>query len=85
MHRPPKPRIGSSSLSGPVIFFGSNMFESLQKYANDVSLEFKKVEWPSSKELVNSTIVVFVVIAIFSLLVFSYDAVISAVISKIIG
>lgn len=61
------------------------MFETLQNYANDVATEFKKVEWPSSKELVNSTIVVFVVIAIFSLYVFGCDFIISALISKIIG
>jgi len=61
------------------------MFESLQKYANEVSLEFKKVEWPSYKELVNSTIVVFVVIAVFALLVFGYDFVISMFVSKLIG
>ena len=85
MHRPPKPRIGSSSLSGPVIFFGSNMLESLQNYANEVAMEFRKVEWPSGKELVNSTIVVFIVITIFSLYVFGCDAIISALISEIIG
>ncbi len=61
------------------------MFESIQNYANEVATEFNKVEWPSYKELVNSTIVVFIVITIFSLLVFFYDAVISMFISKLIG
>ncbi|WP_251425308.1 preprotein translocase subunit SecE [Veillonella agrestimuris] len=45
------------------------------KFFRGVKAELKKVVWPTRKELINYTIVVFLVTIFISLLVYVYDAI----------
>lgn len=61
------------------------MLEKIKKYLNEVVIEWNKVEWPAKNELVNSTIIVFIVIAIFAAYVFLIDIVINTGLNHIMS
>lgn len=58
---------------------------SLTKYFRDVKSEFKKITWPSKKEVFNSFKIVLVVVAIFTLVLWLYDTVFGTALKAIIS
>lgn len=45
----------------------------LKKYFRDVRSEFKKITWPSKKQVWNNTLVVIVTVLIFGIVVWTLD------------
>lgn len=58
---------------------------SLAKYFRGVKSEFKKVVWPTKKEIVNLSSIVIVAIIIFSVLLLVYDKIVAFLLNLIIG
>jgi preprotein translocase subunit SecE len=54
-----------------------NIFTRLNRYFNDVQAELRRVVWPSRKEILNSSWVVVITLAIFIVLIFLLDSVAS--------
>lgn len=52
-------------------------------FFNGVANEFKKVSWPTQKELIDNTIIVVVFSIIVSLLIFGIDQVYSTILEAI--
>lgn len=52
------------------------MIAQIKQFSSDVSAEMKKVSWPSKEQLKESTMVVIIVTAIITLLVFGMDAIV---------
>ena len=50
-------------------------FKRLAKYFRDVWGEFKKIVWPSRKQVINNTIVVFVTCLVFAVAIWVLDIV----------
>ncbi|MGO1580662.1 MAG: preprotein translocase subunit SecE [Peptoniphilaceae bacterium] len=50
--------------------------KSLGKYFRGVKSEFKKVVWPTKKQLINYSLIVIVAVIVFSLLLALYDKII---------
>lgn len=59
--------------------------KSLGKYFRGVKSEFKKVVWPTKKEIVNLSIIVIVAIIVFSILILAYDKIVTFLLNLIIG
>jgi len=57
------------------------MLNKPKEFIEDVQKEMKKVSWPEREQLINSTFVVVVISAIFTLFIFAADWVISSVIN----
>ncbi|MGH1364352.1 MAG: preprotein translocase subunit SecE [Calditrichia bacterium] len=49
------------------------MVEKVKNFLEDVRVEVKKVSWPTHEQLVNSTFVVAVVSALFTIFTFAAD------------
>ena len=45
----------------------------LKKYFRDVRSEFKKITWPTKKQVWNNTLVVLVTVLIFGIIIWSLD------------
>lgn len=58
---------------------------SVTKYFKDIRSEFKKITWPSKKEVFNSFKIVLVVVAIFTLVLWLYDTVFGTALKAIIS
>lgn len=58
---------------------------SLTKYYKDIRSEFKKITWPSKKEVSKSFKTVLVVVAIFTLVLWLYDTVFGTTLKAIIS
>jgi preprotein translocase subunit SecE len=56
------------------------MIKKTKQFIEDVRVEMKKVIWPAREQLMNSTIVVIIISAIFTLYIFFADTIISRVI-----
>ena len=52
----------------------------LGRYFNDVKAEMRRVVWPSRTEIINSSWIVVVTLAIFIVLIFGLDYISSAVV-----
>jgi preprotein translocase subunit SecE len=52
----------------------------LARYFNDVKAEMRRVVWPSRPEVINSSWIVVVTLAIFIVLIFGLDYISSAVV-----
>lgn len=61
------------------------MAKNIAQFAREVKQEGQKVTWPTRKETTTTTFVVFVMIAIFSLILLLSDWVISAAIEFILN
>ena len=61
------------------------MSNGIVKFAREVKQEALKVTWPSRKETVTTTIVVFIMIFIMSMFLLFADFTISAIIDFILG
>ncbi len=57
------------------------MFKKAKQFIEDVQTEMKKVVWPEREELINSTIVVIVVSALFTIFIFLTDTIVSKLIN----
>lgn len=58
---------------------------SLTRYYKDIKSEFKKITWPSKKEVFNSFKTVLIVVAIFTLVLWVYDTVFGTILKVIIS
>ena len=58
---------------------------SLIKFSREVKQEAKKVSWPSRKETVTTTIVVFIMIGVMAMFLLLADLVISSAVEFILG
>lgn len=54
-------------------------------YSKEARVELRKIVWPTRQERLQTTLVVFVVVAIMAILLWAFDWVLSLVISNIIG
>jgi preprotein translocase subunit SecE len=59
--------------------------EQSREFLNEVQVEFKKVTWPSQKEIVAGTVAVVVVTALLSAALFGVDAVLAWVMSWVLS
>ncbi|MEJ2633802.1 MAG: preprotein translocase subunit SecE [Calditrichia bacterium] len=57
------------------------MINKAKGFIEDVRVEMKKVVWPERDELINSTVVVLVVSALFTLFIFFTDTIVSKIIN----
>lgn len=56
------------------------MMKKIKQFIEDVRVEMKKVIWPEKDQLINSTVIVIIVSAIFTLFIFFADTIISRII-----
>ncbi|EGY80137.1 preprotein translocase subunit SecE [Peptoniphilus asaccharolyticus DSM 20463] len=59
--------------------------KSLGKYFRGVKSEFKKVVWPTKKEIVNLSMIVITAVIAFSILLTIYDKIVMFLLNLIIG
>ncbi len=57
------------------------MIKKAKQFIEDVRVEMKKVVWPERDQLINSTVVVVIVSALFTLFIFFADTIISRIIN----
>jgi preprotein translocase subunit SecE len=57
------------------------MIKKARQFIEDVQVEMKKVVWPERDQLINSTVVVIIVSALFTLFIFFSDTIISKIIN----
>jgi preprotein translocase subunit SecE len=57
------------------------MIKKVKQFIEDVQIEMKKVNWPERDSLINTTIVVVVVSAIFTIFIFLADTIISRLVN----
>ena len=50
-----------------------NMWQRLMRYFNDVRAELRRVVWPTRPEIINSSWIVVLTLAIFIVLIFVFD------------
>ena len=58
--------------------------KGLKGYLKGVEAELKKVVWPTRKELINYTIVVFLVTIFIALLIYVFDAIFAQLINMLL-
>ncbi|RMG66833.1 MAG: preprotein translocase subunit SecE [Calditrichaeota bacterium] len=56
------------------------MIKKAREFLHGVMVEMKKVTWPDRDQLINSTIVVFVVSALFTIYIFLVDSIVSRIV-----
>jgi preprotein translocase subunit SecE len=59
--------------------------EQSREFLNEVQVEFKKVTWPSQKEIVAGTVAVVVVTALLSAALFGVDAVLAWIMTWVLS
>lgn len=57
------------------------MIKKARQFLEDVNVEMKKVSWPERQQLIQSTIVVVVISALFTLYIFLADTIVSKIIN----
>ncbi|MEJ2048755.1 MAG: preprotein translocase subunit SecE [Calditrichota bacterium] len=57
------------------------MIKKARQFIEDVQVEMKKVVWPERDQLINSTVVVIIVSALFTLFIFFADTIVSKIIN----
>ncbi|MCK5454614.1 MAG: preprotein translocase subunit SecE [Calditrichia bacterium] len=57
------------------------MIKKAKQFLEDVRVEMKKVVWPEREQLINSTVIVVVISALFTLFIFFTDTIISRIIN----
>jgi preprotein translocase subunit SecE len=60
-----------------------NMWQRLMRYFNDVRAELRRVVWPTRTEIINSSWIVVITLAIFIVLIFAFDQVSTVVIGAL--
>lgn len=61
------------------------MFKNILRFFQEVKVEFTKVSWPNSRELWQSTLIVFVVSAIVAAFIGVVDLGLSKVVTLVLG
>jgi len=56
------------------------MIKKVKQFLVDVRVEMKKVVWPEREQLMNSTVIVIVISALFTLFIFFADTIIARII-----
>ena len=59
-------------------------FAKLGKWGREMRSELKKVVWPSSKQIVNNTLVALVVMIASAIVIFAFDSLASAAVDILI-
>lgn len=62
-----------------------NIFKSVANYFSDVKSELKKVTWPNRQEVITSTIVVLVVVIVFTLFIGVVDEIFIRLVKFFLG
>ncbi len=57
-----------------------NIFKRIAAYFRDLRSEFKKVTWPTKKQIVNNTIVVLVTIIVAGVVVWGLDSILTVLV-----
>ena len=60
-------------------------FGRISKWMRELKNELKKVQWPSSKQTVNNTVIVIVCVVIVGAFIWIFDALASGVIGAILA
>mgnify|MGYP003293566531 FL=1 len=60
-------------------------FARIAKWMRELKSELKKVQWPSTKQTVNNTIIVIVCVIIVGIFIWAFDALASGVIGAIMA
>ena len=61
------------------------IFARIAKWMRELKSELKKVQWPSTKQTVNNTIIVIVCVVIVGIFIWVFDALASGVIGAIMA
>ncbi len=61
-----------------------NIFKRVAAYFRDLRSEFKKVTWPTRKQVVNNTIVVLVTIVLAGIVVWGLDSIFTLLINLLL-
>ncbi len=61
------------------------MMERVSRFIRDVRLELSKVHWPSRLETTVLTVLVIVMLAILTVVIFTYDQMFSLIMQRIFG
>lgn len=62
-----------------------NLMDGLKEYFKGVKSEWGKVTWPERPQVINETIVVLVIVVIFTVLVFSLDSIFGTILQWLLG
>ena len=62
-----------------------NRIEGLKEYFKGVKSEWGKITWPERPQVINETIVVLVIVVIFTVLVFSFDSIFGTILQWLLG
>ena len=62
-----------------------SIFARIGKFFRDQKAEVKKIVWPSKKQIINNTIVVLVIAAIFAVITGGFDWLIGMIVRAIYG
>lgn len=54
-------------------------------FVSEVKAEIKKISWPTRDELVGTTVIVCIIVLVFSLILGFMDALFSALLKRLIG
>ena len=65
------------------LLFGINMANKVSGFLKDIKLEMMKVSWPTKDELIGSTVIVLVSLAILSLFIGICDIFLSKIVNVI--
>lgn len=57
-----------------------NAWQRLVRYFNDVKAEMRRVVWPTRDEIVSSSWIVVITLAVFIVMIFAFDQISSAII-----
>ena len=63
----------------------TGIFARIAKWMRELKSELKKVQWPSTKQTVNNTIIVIVCVVIVGIFIWVFDALASGVIGAIMA
>ena len=58
----------------------TNIFKKFSNFIAGVKVEFKRVKWPSKKEMLSNTLIVIAFIVIVAFLFLGYDAILNQVV-----
>jgi preprotein translocase subunit SecE len=60
------------------------MFQGMRRFINEVTVELKKVSWPTRNEIIGSTIVVIISVAVMALFIGICDFIFSKAVQFVI-
>jgi len=63
----------------------TGIFARIAKWMRELKSELKKVQWPSTKQTVNNTVIVIICVIIVGIFIWVFDALASGVIGAIMA